>query len=235
MGPFTPLILAGGLGTRLRPALADRPKVLALVNGRPFLSYLLDQQVDAGMREVVLCIGHLGELVVQAFGDAYRGMVVRYSKESKPLGTGGALRHALALVRSETILVMNGDSYCDIDLKSFIDWHIEKRFGASFVLAKVDDVGRYGSVGIDGDGRVLSFEEKSTNRGLGWINAGIYLFERATLSSMPEGGSISLEREVLPRLVKKGFYGCCCHGEFIDIGTPESYRLAGEFFGGARV
>ena len=229
----TPLILAGGLGTRLRPAISDRPKVLSPVNGRPFLSYLLDQLVDAGMQEVILCTGHLGEMVREAFGHAYRGLAVLYSQESEPLGTGGSIRHALRLVHSEYVLAMNGDSYCNTDLRPYINWHFEKKYNASLLLTKVEDTSRYGRVKVDKNGRVLSFEEKGQNTESGWINAGIYLLKKELLKIIPAKVFYSLERKFLPMLVKKGLFGYLQQTEFIDIGTPVSYSSAEEFFSGA--
>src|SRR5437899_2628493 len=105
-------ILVGGLGTRLRGIVADRPKVLAEVRGRPFLAYLLDQLVASGFQDVVLCTGYRSEQVKEVFGDGYGPLRIVYSEETVPLGTAGALRLALPLLQSETILVMNGDSFC---------------------------------------------------------------------------------------------------------------------------
>ena len=230
MMSFTPLILAGGLGTRLRPAISNLPKVLSPVNGRPFLSYLLDQLVEAGIEKVVLCTGHLEALIREAFGCEYRGIAVQYSHEMTALGTGGALCHALALVSSEWVLAMNGDSYCGIDLKSYIGWHFKKKYNASLVLTKIEDTGRYGSVKIDKDGRVLSFEEKCANVEPGWINGGFYMLRKSLLVSVSAGIKFSLERDLFPKLLDTGLYGFCFHGKFIDIGTPESYLSAKKLF-----
>lgn len=114
------LILAGGKGTRLASVLSDKPKVLAEVGGRPFLSYLLDQLSDGGFERVVLCVGHQAGIVQDAFGATYRRLKLEYSEESIPLGTGGALRRAFPLISSDPVLVMNGDSYCDLDLRDFV-------------------------------------------------------------------------------------------------------------------
>lgn len=225
----TAAILAGGLGSRLRPAVADRPKVLAGVRGRPFLAYLLDQLATAGISQVVLCTGYLGEQVQAAFGRTYHGLDLVYSQEATPLGTAGALRLALPLLQSDPILVMNGDSLCDMDLKAFWAWHSAKRAGASLVLARVCDAGRYGQICVDGDGAVMLFEEKGGQRGTGWINAGIYLFSRASLDTIPSGRAVSLERDLFPRWIGRGLCGYRSEGRFLDIGTPEAYAIAGQF------
>src|ERR671910_3457055 len=116
-------VLAGGLGTRLRPVVSDRPKALAEIHGRPFLAYLLDQLSTAGCSRVVLCTGHLGEQIERAFDKRYRNLQISYSRETRPLGTGGALRLALPDLLSDPVLVMNGDSFCATDLTSVRDWH----------------------------------------------------------------------------------------------------------------
>ena len=222
-------ILAGGLGTRLRPVLAQRPKVLASVNGRPYLSYLLDQLEGTGVRTVVVCTGYLGEQVRAAFGNSYRGINLLYSQESVPLGTAGALRLALPLFKSEVVLVMNGDSYCEADLKAFWMFHRERRSQGSLLLAKVDDTRAHGRVRMDGEGVVTAFNEKGICREPGWINAGVYLLSRSLLQTIPQ--TFSLEKDVFPQWVTAGLlHGYSSQGRFIDIGTPESYARAEEFF-----
>src|SRR5437870_1488543 len=117
------VVLAGGMGTRLRSVVADRPKVLAPVAGRPFLTYLLDQIAGAGIERVVLSTGHLAEQFASVIGDHYRSIQIVYAHEERPLGTGGAIRFACGFTDADQILVMNGDSYCDTDLSAYIDWH----------------------------------------------------------------------------------------------------------------
>ena len=159
--PNSAVILAGGLGKRLRTVLSDRPKVLAPVAGRRFVSYLLDHLADAGFRDVVLCTGYLGAQVREVFGSRFRRLELRYSEESEHRGTGGALRDALPLLRGDSMLVLNGDSYCQTDLAAFLRWHQDERSQASLVLAQVPDVSRFGSVEFDGDHRIRRFVEKS--------------------------------------------------------------------------
>jgi NDP-sugar pyrophosphorylase family protein len=229
MREATAVILAGGLGTRLKPIVNDRPKVLSDVNARPFLSYLLDQIGDAGIRRVVLCTGYKSEQVFLAFGRRYSHLTVAYSTEEEPLGTGGALRRALPLITSDPALVMNGDSYFQADLDDFFNRHQVAGATISMMLAHADDAGRYGMVETGTDGAVLKFTEKGPNAGPGWINAGMYLLGRGSLESIPQQRFVSLEQEILPACIGKGFFGFKYQGEFIDIGTPESYRAASEF------
>ena len=226
----TAAILTGGLGTRLRPRLADRPKVLADVRGRPFLSYLLDQLAHHEARDVVVCTGHLGEQVRAAFGDSYGTLRLAYSRELSPLGTAGALRLALPLLHSESVLVMNGDSFCDVDLGAFFSWHDTQRANGSLVLVRKSDTTRSGRVGVDVKGRITRFEEKGRQAGPGWINAGIYLLTQRLLRTIPVGGAASLERELFPGWIHHGLYGYQSNGRFLDIGTPEAYALAEQFF-----
>jgi D-glycero-alpha-D-manno-heptose 1-phosphate guanylyltransferase len=222
----TALILAGGLGTRLRGVVADRPKVLADVNGRPFLACLLDRLVDAGIRRTVLCTGYMAEQISTAFRDAYCGMKLVYSCENKPLGTAGALRLALPLVKSDPVLVMNGDSYCDADLTQFARRHNEVDSKVSLVLSQVTDVSRYGAVKIDGKCAIVSFREKGCQSGEGMISAGIYLLARTVIAAIPEGMPVSLEQDVFPMLIGHGLNGFFQSSRFIDIGIPSDYHTA---------
>ncbi len=225
-------ILAGGQGTRLRPVVADRPKVMAEINGRPFLTYLLEQLKANGVGHVVLCTGYKADMVSRYFGNRYKGLEISYSIETAPLGTGGALRHALAHFTGNQVLVMNGDSFLDADLKLFLRRHEENKARLSLLLAHVHDAGRYGSVTIDSEHRVTAFVEKSEISGPGLINGGIYLLARELIAAISAGESVSLEKEVLPRNLREGSYGFQLGERFIDIGTPESYSDASRFFAG---
>ena len=225
----TAVILAGGLGTRLRSVVADRPKVLAPVAGRPFLAFLLDQVHSAGIRRVVLCTGHLGDQIRESFGSSYRDVALEYSQEPEPLGTGGALRHALPLLGSAAFLVLNGDSYCDVDLRRVWECHHLRPSHATLVVVPVADASRFGRVDLDAHGRIVAFHEKSARPGPGRVNGGIYVLRPEPLARIPEGGAASLEREVFPFLAQSGLYGFAAEGRFIDIGTPESFAEAERF------
>jgi NDP-sugar pyrophosphorylase family protein len=229
LADITAVVLAGGLGTRLRSAVADRPKVLAPVHGRPFITYLLDRLIDAGVKRAVLCTGYRADMVEETLGPRYRTLELAYSVESSPLGTGGALRLALPHVASDPILVLNGDSFFEADLPAFRAAHAAGGMAASLLLAAVADVARYGAASIDGAGRVTRFVEKGAVSGPGLINAGIYLFAREVLEAIPEG-EVSLERDLFPRLIAAGLRGVPGAGRFIDIGIPDDYRAAEAFF-----
>ncbi len=219
-------VLAGGLGLRLREAVSGLPKVLAEVNGKPFLAYILDKVAAAGVKRVILCTGYLGEMVREAFGEEYRRMKLLYSQEPEPLGTAGALRYALPLLESETVLAMNGDSLCEADLKQFYHWHSAKKTGASLLLIRQSNTRRYGSVITDNEDRITAFKEKADSGASGWISAGIYLIKRELLETIPEGRPVSIERETFPSWVGGDFCGLKSEGKFIDIGAPEDYRAA---------
>ena len=227
---LTAAILVGGFGTRLRPVVADRPKVLAEVRGRPFLAYLLDQVAAAGLRSVVLCTGYMGDQVQAMFGDTYNNLHLAYSQEASPLGTAGALRLALPLFMSDPILIMNGDSFCETDLQAFWTWHCARHADGTLLLNKTLDTKRYGRVRVNTEGIILSFDEKSDDGRPGWINAGIYWLSRRLLLTIPLDRAVSLEQEMFPTWIGQGLYGYRSSGRFLDIGTPETYTTTEQFF-----
>jgi D-glycero-alpha-D-manno-heptose 1-phosphate guanylyltransferase len=229
MSGVTGVILAGGLGTRLRSVVPQLPKVLVSVNGRPFITILLDQMESAGLERVVVCTGYLGDRVRQTLGDRYGQMRLAYSHEQEPLGTGGALRLARGVFDGGLALVVNGDSYAAADLRRFVDWHRSKPWSGSLLLCRTEDCARFGTVEFTADGQVRGFYEKRGRPGPGWINAGIYLLSQPLLETLPDGPS-SLERDAFPAWIKSGLGAYCADAGFIDIGTPASLAAAGEFF-----
>lgn len=223
------MILAGGLGTRLRSVVADRPKVLAHVQGRPFLAHLLDRLALVGIKRVILCTGYLGEQIEEEFGVLYGELALAYSREKSTRGTGGALRLALHLVTSNIVLVMNGDSLCDGDLTAMYLQHINRDADITMLLSRTDDSRRYGQVTCDSAGRIIGFNEKHYAAKAGWINGGIYFMKRAMIELIPEARPVSLERDMFPVWLCKAMYGFKSSGDFIDIGTPDSYAAANHF------
>ena len=220
------VILAGGLGLRLRPVISDVPKILAEIAGRPFITYIFDMLLGFGLKRVILCTGYLGEKVIETLGYSYKGLELIYSTEHSPLGTGGAIRNAIHLIQSDPLLVMNGDSVCKVDLAEFLKWHILKRAEISLVLVYKDDISRYGKVILDSADKIIGFIEKIHTEGPGWINGGIYLIARNLIEGIEANRSVSLETDIFPEWIKRAFYGYKYRGDFIDIGTPESYKLA---------
>lgn len=232
-GPWvdvTAVILAGGVGSRLKSVVSDRPKGLALVDGRPFLSFLLDQLAAAGVRHVIFSTGHMAEQIHAAFGESYRGMVVGHSREPSPLGTGGGLRLASRSIKSRSLLVLNGDSYCQVDLRGLLRDHVYHGLAPTMVLNWQTDPSRFGRVDVGLGGAVLAFREKAADQPPGWINAGVYAIPRELVDAIPDDRAVSLEREIFPMWIATGLRGFQCEGRFLDIGTPESYAQASEFF-----
>ncbi len=225
----TGIILAGGLGTRLRSVTPDKPKTIVEINHRPFITYLLDQMNSTSLKNIIICSGYLSELVEKEIGNQYGNLEIRYSVEEVPLGTGGALSLALSKVETDYLLVMNGDSYIDIDLGSFINWFHQENHTAALCAIKKENTSRYGRLTLSSKRMVTSFIEKSSEELPGYINGGIYLFQKKILSSIPKDTKYSLEKSFLPSLIKKGLSGYICENNFIDIGTPESYKEAGNF------
>jgi D-glycero-alpha-D-manno-heptose 1-phosphate guanylyltransferase len=220
------IVLAGGLGTRLRSAVTDLPKPLASVAGRPFLAHLLDQLAAGGLRRVILATGYMAEKIEQTIGARWAGMDIVYSKESEPLGTGGAIRLAITLLQGDGVHLANGDTFLRYDPGTLE--RAVQAMGATLgiALAKVDDVGRYGAVEV-ADGRVIAFREKG-GRGPGLINAGSYFLTAAGIADLPaEDGAYSFENRVLLPSILSGqvaaFYDT---SDFIDIGVPEDYLRA---------
>jgi NDP-sugar pyrophosphorylase family protein len=222
-------ILAGGLGTRLRSVAPETPKVMVEVKGRPFLCHILDKLVAAGVTTTVLCIGYKGDEVRKVMGSRYGNMSLRYSQEKTLLGTAGALRLALPLFTTENVLVLNGDTYCDVDLEDFAAWHLGHQAEATLLIGRCQDTAGYGRVMLDSDGRLRNFLEKAQTPGPGLVNAGVYLITRKLLQLIPTGRVVSLERDFLPGQLEKGIYGYVTEAPFIDIGTPDNYAQANSF------
>lgn len=224
------LILTGGAGARLRCVVSDRPKPMADVAGRPFLEWLLLRLRSQGLRRVIFCTGHKAEAVRAHFGNGSDwDMDAAYSQEPSPLGTAGAVRHAVEHVRTDPFFVLNGDSYCPADFHRMCEHHRQCRARATLWLVSMDDCRRYGSVETDDHGQVLAFKEKSETPEPGLINAGIYLLQREVAESIPVGRPVSIERDVFPGLIGDGLYGVAGEGPFLDIGTPEAYARAEDF------
>ncbi len=222
-------VLVGGLGSRLRGVVDDVPKPLAPVLGRPFLFYQLDMLALRGARSVTLCCGYKSDLIRQMTGIEWLGMPVRHSIETGPLGTGGALSHARELLGSEWVLVLNGDSWFEPEWAAFFAARSLPGIEGCMALVEVTDASRFGSVRLQ-DGRVCSFEEKSTGAGIRTINGGVYLVSQNMLAALPPA-PCSLERDVFPALCRSGrLAGTVSASGFLDIGVPESYSVAGDFF-----
>jgi NDP-sugar pyrophosphorylase family protein len=199
---------------------------MAPVAGVPFLQLLLEDLRSQGILEIILGTGYMSEQVEAFFPQGENiGLHVRYSRENKPLGTGGALKLAESLL-SDPVVVLNGDSYVEWSLAATVELFRKKDAAIVIVLQTVADVSRYGSVTIEADGRVTEFVEKGTRTGPGLINAGVYLLRREIVSALPADEAVSLEKDVFPLLLGGNVYGLVSSGLFIDIGIPADLERA---------
>jgi D-glycero-alpha-D-manno-heptose 1-phosphate guanylyltransferase len=219
------LILVGGLGTRLRSMVPDVPKPMVRVDGKPFLEYLIRWVARMGSRRIVLCAGYRAHQVEEYFGGGDNfGVEITYSVEDQPLGTWGAIRLAEKHINAPYFLVLNGDSWLEVDLSKLFDFHCKKRAICSIAAVEVDNPSRFGSIRIDESGRVTEFVEKS-KAGTSLINGGIYVFSREAMNVSPSiVNSCSLEKEVFSKMIPRGIYAMPVKGYFIDIGVPEAYK-----------
>jgi len=224
-GNVDAVILAGGLGTRLKSVVGDRPKVLATVQGKPLLDIIVADLVGQGFGRIVLCVSHLREQVVAHFARRSEAEFL-FSEEETPLGTGGAIRHVARLIGSDLFLVLNGDSLCRIDYARFLAFHREKNSTASIVVAAARGRSDGGTVELADDARIVRFREKASGVNIAstYINAGIYLLRRDLPTSWLQSDPFSLEHDIFPELVSgKNCYGFVVDAEVVDIGTPERY------------
>ena len=226
------LILAGGLGTRLKSVFADKPKALAPIMGKPFLEIQIELLKDQGATHFVLCVGYLSQQISEIFGDGSKfGVRIDYSEERDQLrGTAGAIKLAEPFIKDRA-LVLNGDTYLDFDHNELVARHLaEIKFGAkaTCTLAKLENASRFGTVILDEhDHYVAGFLEKNANNhGPAWLNAGAYMLERSFVEAIAPDKIVSLEREVFPNLIAKGgkIAATLSSSPFYDIGTPEDYK-----------
>jgi D-glycero-alpha-D-manno-heptose 1-phosphate guanylyltransferase len=224
------IVLVGGLGTRLRGMVDDLPKPLAPVAGRPFLAYVLDLLAESGLRRVLLATGYLSERVESTVGRTWRGLQIDYSVEDSPLGTGGAIARAAARLHGDSAHVFNGDTFIRFDPASLEGLVHQTGAVLGMVLAQVPDVGRYGSVDVDGE-FARGFREKGASGG-GLINAGSYFLTPAAISGLPASTKYSFEEDVLKPLASGRKVAVLTRSAgFIDIGVPEDYLRAQSIFG----
>lgn len=224
------VILCGGLGKRLRPVVDGRPKSMADVNRRPFLNVLLQYINSYGFKRAVLCTGYMGGIIREYYQKNSTSLKIVYSEEKEPLGTGGALKKSEPLIKSKTFLVMNGDSFCPIDFSKFIEFHLMQKALVSIALTSVKQGRNSGKVRLDNNNRIASFEEKAELKGRQYSSVGIYLMEKRIFSLMGKREKFSLEYDFFPDLIEHGYYGYITEENLLDIGTPEEYKKAQNFF-----
>lgn len=225
------LVLAGGLGTRLRSAIGESPKLLAPVGGRPYLLYLLDWLERFGARRIVLSLGYRADSVLDFLAARhFDALDIVTVVEPEPLGTAGAIRFARPQLQSDPVLVMNGDSYTDADFCALLSRHRENGAPGTLLCAEVEDAGRFGRLTIGQTGRISGFVEKDVDfHGRAIVSAGIYALSARLLDDIAAGTARSLEREIFEALPAGSLGALVGPSAFIDIGTPESLAAAAAF------
>lgn len=226
------LILCGGFGKRLRGIVNDRPKPMAEINGRPFSDILIDYVASYGFRRFILCIGYMGGIIKQHYQGREDSLSILFSEEKESLGTGGAVKNAEPLIQSNPFLVMNGDSFCPLDLCAFLDFHMSKEALLSIVLANAKETQDYGVIALGKSQQIVGFNEKARVEGNSFINAGIYLFDHSIFPLISQSTKSSLEYDLFPKITDREFYGYVISETLIDIGTPERYEQAKQYFAG---
>ena len=225
----TAIILAGGLGTRLKKAVPNLPKPMAPILGRPFLEYQMDYWIGQGVNKFILSIGYLNKSITEHFGREYQEASIDYVIEEKPLGTGGALLMAAQGLK-EPFLVLNGDTFFEVDLKLLNDFHKEQRSEWTLSLFRANQSGRYMGLKLADNGVIQALESGSSDSNL--FNGGVYLINPSVFDRLDKTlrEKISLENDLLPNFITSGgfLYGIECIGKFIDIGLPKDYHRAAE-------
>lgn len=225
------ILLAGGLGTRLQSVVSDRPKPMALIEDKPFMEYVVHELSRYGVTDIIFAVGYKGSMVENHFGDGSNFLLpdgsghlnIRYAYEEELLGTAGAIKNAGKLVTEDIYLVLNADTFYQIDYSRLVRMQQDLNLEMVLVLREVPDVSRYGQAVLDGN-KLVGFNEKTTQSRPGTINGGVYLLTRTLLEDIPEG-KVSLENVMIPKWLSEGraLGGFVNDGYFIDIGIPEDY------------
>ncbi|MBP5590218.1 MAG: NTP transferase domain-containing protein, partial [Bacteroidales bacterium] len=218
------IILAGGLGTRLRDTVPDLPKPMAPINGKPFLEYQLEWLSKYDIKKIVLSTGFMADKISSYFGNEYNGIPLEYSIETTPLGTGGAIAYSLQKTSGKNVLVVNGDTWFPINIKDFLSFHKKLKSDISLALKRMTNFSRYGTVDLEKE-TILHFnEKKKCEEGL--INGGIYLLNKRVFDNIDKS-TFSFEKEILEKRSESGYIkGMIFDSPFIDIGIPEDYEKA---------
>jgi len=219
------IILAGGLGTRLQDVVYDMPKPMAAINGKPFLSYLLNELSLQGIERVILSVGYKYKMIEAYFGHRYAGMELKYAVEPEPLGTGGGIKLAMNQVKGERVFLFNGDTLFKVPLSELESFHLNGSFALTLAVKELTDFDRYGRVEIN-DGKIRAFHEKEKVK-QGFINGGVYLMEKDILLKESYPAKFSFEKDFLEKQIGQISCGAFpANGYFLDIGIPETYEQA---------
>jgi len=224
-------ILCGGEGKRLRKISGKIPKPMVQVGTRPFLDILIDYLRKRGFKRFILGVGYQTRFIKKYYKEhKIPGAEIIFSQEKRPLGTGGAVKNAKRLIKSDPFLVLNGDSFSEFNAEKFIEFYNRRRAASLMLLRRTKDSKEYGAITTDRRSAVTSFSEKNSYARNSFINSGVYLFTKGIFSMMPKNEKFSLEYDLFPQMVGRGLYGYKEAGFFIDIGTPERYFDAKRYF-----
>lgn len=229
------VILCGGLGKRLRKVVSDRPKPMADINGKPFLDIVIKHLISCGIRNIVLAAGYKSEKIEEYYKNKNwevkikKEIKIYVSKEKKLLGTGGAVKNVEKYIKSNPFIVLNGDTFCKIDYRKLLNWHIKKGAVATVVVTKKRNSLDVGFIKMDEHNKkIIEFQEKQKeNFDSKYVNVGIYVFNKTIFKLIPKNKKCSLEYDVFPKI--RNIFGYNTNKKFIDIGTPERYKLAKEW------
>lgn len=226
------IILAGGFGTRLQSVVADRPKPMALVCDKPFLHYLFQYLKHYKIQKVILSVGHKAEMIQEYFGEKYDEIIIDYAVEKEPMGTGGGIRMAMEKCNEKEVLVLNGDSFFDINLISFYNFYINQQSDVALAVRHIEDSSRYGTIQLNDSNRINLFTEKTGKAIPGIISAGIYIINRKLyLNHTSINKNFSIEKDFFePNVNFYNLHAYLSEGYFIDIGIPEDYAKAQQDF-----
>lgn len=228
------IILAGGLGTRLQSIVSDVPKSMAEVAGRPFLEYLFDYAADQKFNRIILSLGYKADVVIDWLKSQHRPFEISYVIESSPLGTGGAIKYAFEKILGKEAFVINGDTFFDVDTHTFLEFHKANRADISVALKPMIDFDRYGSVTLNNQQRIVSFNEKQYCA-QGLINGGIYVVNTELLKKIDLPEIFSFEKDIMESYINQlGIYGLVQDNYFIDIGIPSDFEIANKDFTNSR-
>lgn len=223
------ILLAGGLGTRLRSVVSDRPKPMALIEDKPFMEYVIRGLMRSGIDDIIFAVGYKGSMVEEHFGDGSSfGFKASYAYEETLLGTAGAIKNAAKFMTGDEVYVLNADTFYELDFNRLKEVKDSLGLQMGLVLREVPDITRYGEAKME-DGILKGFNEKTGEVRPGTINGGVYLISRELIDDIPEG-KVSLENECIPRWLseEKKLGGFINDSYFIDIGIPEDYFRFGE-------
>lgn len=219
------IVLAGGFGTRLRSVVKDVPKCMADVAGRPFLYYIFHYLKRQGVSHIILSLGYKSEIVLEWIMNNDFGIKISYVVESEPLGTGGAIKYAMSKTETESVFVINGDTFFNVELSSFNNFHLKNNGQVSLCLKPMVNFDRYGSVEMQGE-KIIGFNEKKYCES-GLINGGVYLINKSVLGGINLPQKFSFEKDILEnKNLNLNILGYKSDSYFIDIGIPEDFEKA---------